>query len=57
MYLSPHTIKGHVERITRKLEVTGRTQALVRALQLGLVEVEVHQNTEDARDAIIKVRR
>lgn len=31
------TVKGHVEHIMRKLEASDRTQAAVRALQLGLV--------------------
>jgi DNA-binding NarL/FixJ family response regulator len=33
------TTKNHVERIRAKLGVSDRTQAVVRALELGLVEV------------------
>jgi DNA-binding NarL/FixJ family response regulator len=33
------TVKGYVENIIRKLGVADRTQAVVRAIQLGLVEV------------------
>jgi DNA-binding NarL/FixJ family response regulator len=36
--LSPGTVKKHVEHILRKLAVTDRTQAAVRASELGLAE-------------------
>lgn len=35
--LSMGTVKNHVEHIMRKLEVSDRTQAVVRALQLGII--------------------
>jgi DNA-binding NarL/FixJ family response regulator len=35
--ISPGTVKIHVEHILAKLEVSDRTQAAVRAVQLGLV--------------------
>ena len=35
--ISLHTAKTHVERIIGKLEVSDRTQAVVRALELGLL--------------------
>jgi DNA-binding NarL/FixJ family response regulator len=38
--VSPHTIKTHVRRVYRKLEVSSRGEAVYEALQLGLVEVE-----------------
>jgi len=38
--ISRATAKVHVERIIRKLEVSDRTQAAVRAIELGLVSSE-----------------
>jgi DNA-binding NarL/FixJ family response regulator len=35
--ISRATAKVHVERIIRKLEVSDRTQAAVRAIELGLL--------------------
>jgi DNA-binding NarL/FixJ family response regulator len=40
LYLSPGTIKIHVEHILHKLEVSDRTQAAVRAVELGLAKGE-----------------
>lgn len=37
LYISIGTVKLHVERILAKLDVTDRTQAAVRAVELGLV--------------------
>src|SRR5439155_16856760 len=37
LILSPGTVKGHVEHIIGKLAVSDRTQAAVRAIELGLV--------------------
>jgi DNA-binding NarL/FixJ family response regulator len=39
LFLSLSTVKIHVHRIIRKLEVSDRTQAAVRAIKLGLVSV------------------
>ena len=39
LYISRGTAKVHVERIIRKLGVSDRTQAVVRALELGLIEL------------------
>lgn len=33
------TVKNHVEHLTRKLEVSDRTQAVVRALELGVISL------------------
>jgi two-component system, NarL family, response regulator LiaR len=38
LYLSLSTVKRHLERIISKLEVSDRTQAAVRALELGFIE-------------------
>ena len=38
LHLSLSTVKGHIERIISKLEVSDRTQAAVRAVELGLIE-------------------
>jgi DNA-binding NarL/FixJ family response regulator len=35
--ITPHTVKVHVEHILAKLEVSDRTQAAVRAIELGYV--------------------
>ena len=40
LVLSPGTVKIHVERIIAKLGVSDRTQAAVRAITLGLIEIE-----------------
>jgi DNA-binding NarL/FixJ family response regulator len=37
LFISPGTVKLHIERIIEKLEVSDRTQAAVRAIQLGLL--------------------
>jgi len=37
LYLSLSTVKNYLERINHKLEVSDRTQAAVRAIELGLV--------------------
>ncbi len=39
LFISPLTAKRHVENIIAKLEVSDRTQAVVRALQLGMLEL------------------
>lgn len=36
--LSPHTIRNHLKSIYRKLGVTGRVEAAVHAMRLGLVK-------------------
>ena len=43
LVISRGTAKVHVERIIRKLEVSDRTQAAVRAIELGLVHPEIRQ--------------
>lgn len=40
LHLSPGTIKIYVSRILAKLGVTSRTEAAVKALQLGLTNIE-----------------
>ena len=37
LVVSPGTVKNHVQRIIAKLGVSDRTQAAVRAVQLGLL--------------------
>jgi NarL family two-component system response regulator LiaR len=37
LHLSLSTVKGHLERLLSKLEVSDRTQAAVKAVELGLV--------------------
>jgi DNA-binding NarL/FixJ family response regulator len=40
LVISRLTAKTHVERIIRKLEVSDRTQAAMRAVEAGLVTTE-----------------
>ncbi len=38
MYISPNTLKTHLRRIYRKLGVSGRREAVERAVRLGIIE-------------------
>ena len=40
LLISPKTTKRHLEAIFEKLEVDNRTQAVTRAVALGLVTIE-----------------
>jgi DNA-binding NarL/FixJ family response regulator len=40
LHLSLSTVKGHLERLISKLGVSDRTQAAVRAIELGLIDPE-----------------
>jgi DNA-binding NarL/FixJ family response regulator len=39
LFVSTRTAKNHVEHIMAKLGVSDRTQAVVRALELGILEL------------------
>ena len=39
LYISVRTVKNHVEHVIGKLGVSDRTQAVVRALEMGLIEL------------------
>ena len=39
LYVSVGTVKNHVEHIIQKLGVSDRTQAVVRSLEMGLLEL------------------
>jgi DNA-binding NarL/FixJ family response regulator len=39
LVISTRTAKNHVEHIMNKLRVSDRTQAVVRALELGILEL------------------
>jgi DNA-binding NarL/FixJ family response regulator len=39
LFVTPGTVKNHVEHIMGKLGVSDRTQAVVRALELGIIEL------------------
>jgi DNA-binding NarL/FixJ family response regulator len=43
LFISRGTVKRHVENIIAKLEVSDRTQAVVRALELGVLELSEEQ--------------
>jgi DNA-binding NarL/FixJ family response regulator len=38
--ISPRTVESHVAKLYRKLEVTSRVQAMVKAATLGLIELD-----------------
>lgn len=38
LFISPGTVKNHVEHIISKLRVSDRTQAVVRSLELGIID-------------------
>jgi DNA-binding NarL/FixJ family response regulator len=40
LFISPKTTKNHLAAIFQKLDVTNRTQALVRAVSMGLVSID-----------------
>lgn len=46
--VAPKTVKNHLQSIFRKLSVNDRTQALVVALRLGLVDLEMQVREEEA---------
>ena len=37
--ISVHTTKAHLEAIYEKLEVTNRVQATIKAIKLGLIDI------------------
>ena len=39
LVISPGTAKNHVEHIIQKLGVSDRTQAVVKALELGILDL------------------
>jgi DNA-binding NarL/FixJ family response regulator len=41
LVISPGTAKNHVEHIIQKLGVSDRTQAVVRALELGILDLSL----------------
>lgn len=41
--ISPHTVVSHIKNVYRKLEVHTAAAAVMRAVQLGLLEVPVPQ--------------
>jgi len=43
LYISSSTAKSHIAKIYEKLGVNNRTQALMRALRIGLIRQEVEQ--------------
>ncbi|MEM9817005.1 MAG: LuxR C-terminal-related transcriptional regulator, partial [Cyanobacteria bacterium P01_D01_bin.6] len=40
LYITQGTVKAHLTSIFNKLHVSSRTQAIVRAVKMGLVQIE-----------------
>ncbi|HEY8283346.1 MAG TPA: response regulator transcription factor [Chloroflexota bacterium] len=53
LYVSAGTVKIHVEHIIGKLQATDRTQAAIRAVQLGLLNPEGEQSVHSRSSSII----
>jgi DNA-binding NarL/FixJ family response regulator len=51
------TVKNHVEHIIAKLGVSDRTQAVVRALEAGLIEFPDHEADQQTPRTHVKTRR
>ena len=47
LLFSVHTVKAHVRRIIAKLGVSDRTQAAVRATELGLLDADLQSSGDD----------
>lgn len=39
LVVTPHTAKAHVSSILQKMEVKDRTQAVVKAIKIGLIKI------------------
>ena len=39
LFISVHTVKAHLEAIYEKFEVTNRVQAVIKAVLLGLIDL------------------
>ena len=44
IHISIHTTKAHLESIYEKMKVHNRVQAAIKAVQLGIVELEEYAN-------------
>ena len=44
IHISVHTTKAHLEAIYEKLNVHNRVQAAIKAVKLGIVELEEYAN-------------
>ncbi len=43
LYITIHTVKKHMESVSYKLKVTGRTACVVLAIKLGIIDVDIEQ--------------
>ena len=41
LMISIHTVKAHIENILAKLEVSNRILAILKAIKLGIIEIEI----------------
>jgi DNA-binding NarL/FixJ family response regulator len=44
--ISEQTIKNHITSILRKLDANARTEAVIKAIQLGLINIPTKKNTD-----------
>lgn len=42
--ISVHTVKAHICSIIEKLNANGRTHAAVKALKMGIIDIEIETN-------------
>jgi DNA-binding NarL/FixJ family response regulator len=49
LFLSPKTVRNHVSNILHKLQVTDRTEAIIRAREVGLGTEVLHDSEHDHR--------
>ncbi len=56
LHISEYTVKNHIQNIMRKLSVATRTQAVTKALTLGILEPDVSFHSNQSRRRRIRMR-